>query len=275
MKIISCINMKGGVAKTTIAVNIAHCLATRNKVKILLIDVDPQFNATQCLMSPEVYVEYVKKGKDTIKTIFERDNQLQVSMVNGANIANSKDLRDIKPVTITENFDLIPGSLELFRMEMSSGNGVEFKLKNYLNINNDKYDYVIIDTPPTPSAWMTSALLASDYYLIPVKTDPLSLTGIDLLYSVVNEKVNNYGMSIKCCGVVLTMVEINTISFSNAKEFLNKDKRWTGKTFSSYLSKRTDIANNQTKQKMILDLNDPDVKSQIVAITNELIERTK
>lgn len=267
--------MKGGVGKTTVAVNIAHCLATRNKLKVLLIDVDPQFNATQCLINPDEYVEYLKNGNDTIKSIFERDNQVCVSTVDGVSMVNSKKLEDIKPAKIADNLDLIPGALELFRMEMSSGSGCEFKLKKYLQLVKNQYDYVVIDTPPTPSVWMTSALLASDYYLIPVKTDPLSLTGIDLLHSVVNEKVNNYGMSIKCCGVVLTMVEVNTISFSKAKEFLKNDERWNGKMFSSYLSKRTDIANNQTKQKMILDLNDPSVKSQIVAITNELIERTQ
>ena len=66
MKVISLINMKGGVGKTTMAVNICDCLATRYDSKVLLVDIDPQFNATQCLMSGDEYVKYLKAGKDTI-----------------------------------------------------------------------------------------------------------------------------------------------------------------------------------------------------------------
>lgn len=79
-----------------------------------------------------------------------------------------------------KNFDLIPGNLNLFQIEMASGEGRENRLSKYLKGISEQYDFVIIDTPPTPSIWMTSALIASDFYLIPVKPEPLSFTGIDL-----------------------------------------------------------------------------------------------
>lgn len=74
MKVISLINMKGGVAKTTLAVNIADYLFRRHGKNVLLIDVDPQFNATQCLMSPEEYIKYINQGKDTIVNLFDRNS---------------------------------------------------------------------------------------------------------------------------------------------------------------------------------------------------------
>ena len=67
MKVVSFVNMKGGVGKTTLAVNIADFLTSRHAKKVLLIDVDPQFNATQCLINGDDYVEYIKNGGTTIK----------------------------------------------------------------------------------------------------------------------------------------------------------------------------------------------------------------
>jgi chromosome partitioning protein len=275
MKVISFINMKGGVAKTTLSVNVAHCLATRNKFKVLLVDIDPQFNATQCIISGDEYVEYLKSGKDTVVSVFDRALYPSVGLVSGTNIKKPKNLEDIEPFSTAKGFDLLPGSLDLYRLEMGSGEGRENRLRNYLTKIKDDYDYVIIDTPPTPSIWMTSALLASDYYLIPVKTDPISLTGIDLLHSIIAEKTENFGLTIKCCGLVFTIVEKNTMNYKNALDSIKNSERWKDKLFSRYLAKRTKIANEQLKQTYILDMDDPEVKTQLVGITSELLERIK
>lgn len=74
MKVVSFVNMKGGVGKTTLAVNIADFLTSRHAKKVLLIDVDPQFNATQCLINGDDYVEYIKNGGTTIKDVFNYKN---------------------------------------------------------------------------------------------------------------------------------------------------------------------------------------------------------
>lgn len=83
MKAISLINMKGGVGKTTLSVNIADCLSRRYGKRVLLIDVDPQYNATQCLMKAEDYYTYKTASKDTIIDIFERESHIEVSVVDG------------------------------------------------------------------------------------------------------------------------------------------------------------------------------------------------
>lgn len=227
MKTISLINMKGGVGKTTLSVNIADCLSRRYGKKVLLIDVDPQYNATQCLMKAEEYYEYKTSSKDTIVDIFERESHIEVSVLDGNAEKIPDEIEEIRPLAISNRFDLIPGALDLYKIEMSAGEGKEFGIKQYLNSVKDKYDYVIIDTPPTPSVWMTSALLASNYYLIPTKTDPISLTGIDLLHTIIETKSRRYGLSkLKCCGVVLTITERNTVNYRNAQGNLKSNERW-------------------------------------------------
>jgi chromosome partitioning protein len=267
--------MKGGVAKTTLSVNVAHCLATRNKLRVLLVDIDPQFNATQCIITGDNYVKYLEGNGDTIVSVFDRALSPSVGLVSGSSVKKPKKLEEIIPITTDKGFDLLPGSLDLYRLEMGTGEGRENRLRNYLSKIEDKYDYVIIDTPPTPSIWMTSALLASDFYLIPVKTDPISLTGIDLLHSIIDEKTDNYGLKIKCCGLVFTIVEPSTNNYKNAMISIKSSSRWKDKLYGRYLVKRTKIANEQLKQTYILEMDDPEPKKQIVGITDELLERTK
>lgn len=274
VKIISLINMKGGVGKTTMAVNIADCLSRRYGKRVLLIDVDPQYNATQCLMKPEVYYEYKTSSKHTIIDIFERESHLEISVVEGNREKSPDGVDEIIPFSVRENFDLIPGALDLYKIEMSAGEGKEFGIKQYLGTVEDKYDYVIIDTPPTPSVWMTSALLASNFYLIPTKADPISLTGIDLLYTIIETKTRRYGLSnLKCCGVVLTVAERSTINYQNAQNNLKSNDRWKSKLYTYSLCKRVEMAREQLSQKFILDMNDTNIKSDLNNIVKEMLKR--
>lgn len=273
MKVISLINMKGGVAKTTLAINIADCLVRRHGLKVLLIDVDPQFNATQCLMNPDAYMEHLQDDGDTVTKIFDRKQRVIASAVNQAGAGEPKSLEDIDVVEVKKGFELLPGNLELYRLEMAPGEGRENRLKNYLNGVEDKYDYVIIDTPPTPSVWMTSALIASDYYLIPVKADPISLTGIDLLRSIIEEKKENFNLRLKCAGLILTLTESNTRVYQNAKQNLERDEYWKGYLYPISLPKRTQIARGQLEQAHILDSENADGKKAIAGIVTELLNR--
>ena len=248
MKVVSLINMKGGVGKTTLAINLADCLASRHQKKVLIVDVDPQFNATQCLMSPDDYMDHLKGDRDTIVRVFDRSSRAVPSSVGGG-VRDVKSLEDIDVVNVRENLDLLPGNLELYRLEMAPGDGRENRLNNYISTIEDVYDYVVIDTPPTPSVWMTSALIASDFYLIPVKADPISLTGIDLLRSIVEEKRENFGLSINCAGVILTLTEANTRIYQSAKENLEGDSYWRKYIYPVSLPKRVGIAQGQLEDR--------------------------
>ncbi|WP_329743043.1 ParA family protein [Dyella sp. A6] len=275
MKVISLINMKGGVGKTTLAVNIADCLTRQHGASVLMLDVDPQFNGTQCLMTPEDYVAHRTAGKDTMLDLFDR-KRVKASTVQGSAEVKPKTLDEIELIEARGNFYLLPGSLDLYRLEMAPGEGRENRIKAYLSaISADAdYDYVVIDTPPTPSVWMTSALIASDYYLIPVRPDPLSLTGLDLLKSVVEDRRENYGLSVRCAGVVLTMTRQGTNVLSDARAYLSGDSYWKDKVFTTDVPQRVKFAKQQLENIFMLDSDAPDMKTAIISVTNELVVRT-
>jgi len=275
LKVVSLINMKGGVAKTTLAINLADCLASRHEKRVLLIDVDPQFNATQCLVSPEEYMNHLQEDGDTILKVFDRSSRVMASTVSNGGPSLPKNLEDIEVVNIKRSFDLLPGNLELYRLEMAPGDGRENRLKNYLNKIQDEYDYVVIDTPPTPSVWMTSALIASDYYLIPVKADPISLTGIDLLRSIIDEKKENFRLTLECAGLVLTLTEANTKVYQSAKDNLEGDDYWHRYLYPVSLPKRVGIAQGQLDQTHILAGDNLEAKTAITGITTEFTNRVE
>lgn len=273
MRKISFINMKGGVGKTTLSTNVAYCLATRENKKVLVVDIDPQFNATHCFFSGDDYLHYLKdKGKTILDLFQERINC--ISTVDGVIETKDFEYSDILPVEINENLFVLPGNLNLYQIEISAGSGRENRLKKYLDEIDKMYhfDYVIIDTPPTPSIWMVSALLASDYYIIPVKPDPLSYTGIELLQNIIYQKKKDLDLNIKCMGIVLAIVEENTV-FNKCKETIVRNKLLKDLLFKKYLKKRTDIAKFQLNQQFILNITKDDVKLSLTGIVQEMIKR--
>lgn len=276
MKVISFVNMKGGVGKTTLAVNMADFLANREAKRVLLVDVDPQFNATQCLIPSEDYVAYIDGHGTTIVDIFNYPKPT-VSLISGATETEPAPFSSIKPYKTSRTFDIIPGRLDLFRFEMAPGQGTENRLKNYLKHINDKdaYDICIIDCPPTPSVWMTSALIASDYYLIPSKPDPISMTGLDLLNGIIRERKDNYGCACKCAGLVLTIADENTIVFKEARKYFSTDPKWKNMLYASAVPKRTDVAKRQLNGGFILDLNDSKLNLAFSSIVQEFLRRVE
>ncbi|MFM5638695.1 ParA family protein [Aeromonas veronii] len=276
MKVISFVNMKGGVAKTTMAVNVADCISRRHDLKVLIIDIDPQFNATQCLVTGEQYKKHLDNNGHTVIDVFDDTPRPIVGVVSGTSTREPLNIEEITPITIKNNLDLLPGALELYRLDMSGGQGRENRLKIYIDYlkSISAYDVVIIDTPPTPSAWMSSSLIASDYYLVPVKPEPLSATGIDLLRSVISRVTKNYSLKLTCAGVVLTIAEENTIVFRQARTFIDNNDFWKGKRFKQHLLKRTEVARAQGSQGLILDTQDQELKLALSKIVVELFKRT-
>lgn len=275
MRVISFVNMKGGVGKTTLAVNVADALNRRGEKRVLIVDVDPQFNATQCLYGGDEYVEKRKAGGHTVADLFNDSLSHSVDVLSGKSLSSSTKLDDIKPWSVRPGFDILAGNLEIYRMDMAPGQGRELRLKRFVNIlrQANSYDYVIIDTPPTPSAFMNSALLASEYYVVPVRPEPLSRVGIDLLRGVIDRIIENHGHRIDNVGVVVTMADARTNVYYEALEFLDSDNIWQGKRFKTVLPQRTAIARGQGRQELILDSGQADSMRAIAGIMNELLDR--
>lgn len=276
MKVVSLVNMKGGVGKTTLAVNMADFLTKRHAKRVLLVDVDPQFNATQCLLNGDEYVNYIKNGGTTIVDIFNYE-KVTTSVVYGSERQDFTSFENSIPYKTERGFDLVPSQLNLFRFEMAPGQGTENRLKNYLKYikENFEYDICIIDCPPTPSVWMTSAILASDYYLIPSKPDPISMTGLDLLEGIIKERKENYGCNCCCVGLVLTIVEKNTILYRKAVKYFSETAQWKEYIYNAYMPKRIEVAKGQLVGNYIFDIDDSELKRQFSNIIQEFLKRVE
>jgi len=193
--------MKGGVGKTTLCVGIAEYLANTMGKKVLVVDIDPQFNATQSILNKygrvEEYLSSLQTEKKTIRKIFETPS----SLVDHAKTPSFDDVVTI----IDENLHMILGDINIIFDTTQEGIRI-FKLNRFINDNKlkDKYDFIFIDSPPTISLFTDAALIASNYYLVPVKIDHYSILGATSLISVISNLKHNHNPDIENLGFIYT-----------------------------------------------------------------------
>jgi len=234
--------MKGGVGKTTLSVNISYILGRFHAKKVLLVDIDPQFNATQYLVDQNSILNHFT-NKKTVFDILMPSKESEISLSSSRKKAKSQpaNLDDyiIKAKKFTNKgyLDLIPSSLRLINFETNK-RGVENLLKKFLVEKCGHYDYIIIDCPPTLSLLTLSAYLASEYYLIPIKPDYLSSLGLPLLERGLEEYEELHGHSLKNLGVVFTMVSSGKV----ADEIMSSVKASGWDCFVDHSSHSTKVA---------------------------------
>ena len=177
-KVISFINLKGGVGKTTLLVATAEILAKEYNKKVLVIDLDPQTNATVMLVSQESWKE-ANRNNRTLHQLFldevegtEAFNIEKSIMKNVSNINNG-----------IENLDLLPSSIDLIDIHdevsgLNVKNRVVKILKKQIASLENRYDYILVDCPPNLGAVTMSGIYLSNYYIVPVIPDTLSTYGL-------------------------------------------------------------------------------------------------
>ena len=190
-KIISVINQKGGVGKTTTVINLASGLAMKGK-KILVIDLDPQGNATTGLGLSNL--------DNSERTIY--------SVLNG-----NKKISEVIQATKFENLNLVTSNVDLSGLEVETAgdNRRAFKLKDELgSILNDSgafYDYILIDCPPSLSLLTIMALVASDALVVPLQTEFFALEGLTQLMKTIDRVKSNLNPTLDIRGILLTMYD--------------------------------------------------------------------
>ncbi|MBU0580528.1 MAG: AAA family ATPase, partial [Candidatus Margulisbacteria bacterium] len=185
MPIISIINQKGGVGKSTLALQLSAAL-NKLKEKTLLIDMDPQGHLSLGLG--------IEKN-NLKKSIF---NVLDVRYENGMGLADVT-------IKVNDYLDLIPSNIELSTLELILANrhGRESRLSNALNPQlTSQYDYIIIDCPPNLGMLTINALLASEYVIVPFDTSAFSIDGINYLNSTLQMLSNKINHKVDICYVL-------------------------------------------------------------------------
>lgn len=226
--------MKGGVGKTTLAVNLAWYLHAVENKNVLLVDLDPQFNATQYVMSYTAFIKHTKEH-GTIADLLIDPAKLDLRLKKVKK--NPKKTLHCVQASGAKRFDLLPAELKLAWVVKNPAQ-MEYKLEKVLSTLREDYDYVFIDCAPTDSVLTTMALGSSDFLLIPMRPDRFSILG----FANLNETIKTFrantpdAHNVKVLGVVFTQVtgssQVETDAMSEIKTAATKDGTYS---FSSSL----------------------------------------
>lgn len=255
--IISTVNMKGGVGKTTLTVNLATTLAHNHGKKVLVLDLDSQISATLSLLPPHEFGKLRKKRKTLSYLI---NNVVQPNPYSKLNI---EDLL-VKSVCGVNQLELLPGDIELYdeylvsemlhQQAITEGKTEDFELvwnnferhliKDILNPIVDQYDFIIMDCAPGYNLLTRSAISASNFYLLPARPEPLSLVGIQLLERRVkalkaSHQNSAQPLQLDLLGIVFILSESGL--FGRSDKYYTQVKRRVQQDFSPEKMFSTDI----------------------------------
>lgn len=188
-RIIAIANQKGGVGKTTTAINLSACLAEKGQ-KVLAIDMDPQGNMTSGLGLDK---------DDVDKTIYDM-------------IIGEEDIEAVIRKETIENLDILPSNVDLsaVEIELIDVENKEFIVKNSVQKVRDNYDYIIIDCPPSLSLLTINAMTTADSVLVPIQCEYYALEGLSQLIHTVELVKDRLNSKLEIEGVVFTMYDART-----------------------------------------------------------------
>lgn len=254
--VVSMINLKGGVGKSTLAMIFGEFLAFRYGKRVLLIDMDAQGNLSYCMVPGHQITDLERKGR-TIYYLLKMALEGKLAPIEDfiaqpplivSNIARSAaknypgilDMIISTPKVATLDEDL----LMLWERGKPMPAGLRQSLDLALAPAKEQYDYVIIDCPPGLSVFSSTALLASDYYVSPVIPEPLSLQGVELVQQRARELNERYGLHLRFKGVILNIVKHYRRTHQETAEILYYTERARYEPFLYWLP------DNETLRKL-------------------------
>ncbi|WP_082248848.1 ParA family protein [Burkholderia pseudomallei] len=238
--VVATINMKGGVGKTTITAHVLRLLYYRLQKRVLLIDLDPQFNLTQTIL-PETNYERVKVQQKTILSVLEpkADPSLYTISSTPAPAPNVEDIAVLMKFTNkTENrLDLIPGDFGLVKYTLMNDEKslipIRQRLLSFIEQCREKYDLICIDCNPSSSFLTQCGIFAASHLLVPVRPDRYSILGLELL----DQFVENMASLPKKPEKIIILNGIPTKNYDPSVEnTLRSSPKFGTKTLSNFLT---------------------------------------
>ncbi|MBO5141126.1 MAG: ParA family protein [Peptococcaceae bacterium] len=248
-KVIVIANQKGGVAKTTTSVNLAASLAHYKK-KVLLLDLDPQGNASSGLGVNKAALEH--------STYDVLVNFVPIDKIT---------------IEINKKLSLVPAKVELAgaEMELVSAISRESRLKNALDDVRDAYDYIIIDTPPSLGLLTLNALTAADSFLVPIQCEYYALEGLSQLLSTIKIVQKNLNPKLEMEGILMTMFD-NRTNLAN-QVVADVKENFKDKVFKTIIPRNVRLSEAPSFGMSIIDY---DIKSKgaetYLALAKEVIK---
>ena len=252
-KILSLVNQKGGVGKTTSSVNIAVSMAVA-EIRTLLIDFDPQANATTGISN------LIKKNNHTIYDVLIRGAD-----INKALISTQFDHLDV----ITSENDLVGAEIELVNVMAR-----EYQLKSLLTKMKRKYEYIIIDCPPSLGLLTINALAASNAILIPIQCEYYALEGLGQLLNTIRLVQKHINSKLSIAGVILTMYDSR---LNLSKEVADEVREYfEEKLFNTVIHRNVRLGEAPSfgKPALLYDANSTGAQNYL-SLVEELLNRVK
>lgn len=245
-KVIALSNHKGGVGKTTSTLNIGAGLANLGK-KVLLIDLDPQANLTNSL-------DEIEADKNVYEALLGEYG--------------------FEPIEITTNLYLVPSTLDLSgaEVELSGEAGREFLLRDLIEPIRKKFDYILIDCPPSLGLLTINALTASDEVYIPLQTEFLALQGLTKLTEVVEKIKKRLNKKLSVGGVILTQFDVRKTLNRNVAEKV--EEHFKQKVFETKIRENVALAEAPTSRKDIFRYSPKSAGAEDYnALAKEIVKR--
>jgi chromosome partitioning protein len=261
MTVYAIVNQKGGVGKTTTAVNLGAALREIGR-QVLVVDLDPQGNATlHCGLNPD-------KQSKTVWSALSASLRMNGVGVIGGEDADLADLYiDLEPSGASrpsleecilsageDGFDLVPSNLELSQADadlMSSINR-ERRLHRLLEPIRDRYDFILIDCPPYLGLLTINALATADYAIVPLQASYLAMKGVNTLFRTIAlvQRDLNYGLRVR--GVLLTMVDLRTVHSQQVVDVARSTIARKIPVFETEIPQNVDLADAAAAGKSVL-----------------------